>query len=326
MTATVTAPAEAKDRARWWARCGLTAWSAALVLIGGLYAVQPDVLAAAVLVPVWCWCFMLAVWLILAHRERRVRLVGLACVLGLWCWHGEEPLALVHGLIPARDAGRPKVRRIDVFNCAGSTAAVREALKDRADLYLLQEVPGRENLEQAARRAFGGSVAVVASRDCAIVSPGFLEPLAVDARGRWVIARLNSRLAVASIRLEPPAPRLDFWTAGFWADHARVRRKHREEIGELLAVLKRVAPGGPFLMGGDFNAPATDAAWAELRHEAQDVFASAGRGWPHTATNDIPLFRVDLLWASPEVAPVWSAVQTSQHSDHRRVEAGIVLP
>lgn len=297
-------------------------WGALGVLVV-LQVFQPDAAAAVALVPVWCWVISLALVSVLVFDTRRKRVAILAGLLVTWCVLGEEPLPLTRGLLPS---ARSKANlRVVSWNCAGSDKALQELGRD-VDVLLLQEVPGQESLDESAKRLFGEQGAVVYSRDCAILAAGPLEPVHVDPQGRWVIGRWQNRVLLASLRLRPPAPNIEFWTPGFWVDHQRVRQQHRDEIRELMATLNREAGSDPVLIGGDFNAPGNDAAWNVLRQTMMtDAFAATGTGWPHTGTNDIPLFRVDLIWTSTHVKPLRCVAQSTTHSDHRRVRAEFVI-
>ncbi len=94
---------------------------------------------------------------------------------------------------------------------------------------------------------------------------------------------------------------------------------------ELAGFLNGAAPDGPLLVGGDFNAPAGDAIYRLLRPRLRDAFAVAGRGWGNTALNDIPVSRIDQVWASDAFRPTAVTARRTAYSDHRMVVADLQL-
>jgi endonuclease/exonuclease/phosphatase (EEP) superfamily protein YafD len=95
-------------------------------------------------------------------------------------------------------------------------------------------------------------------------------------------------------------------------------RARREELEGIADFVIQEAAGRPFIMGGDFNTPPSQALTQTLREHAVDAFARAGRGWGASALNSYPFVRIDQIWSSPNyLTPVSGLTVKTEHSDHR---------
>ena len=323
-------------RQRYWAR----AWwsvSLALFLIGiSATAWQPAALAALSLIPAWCWLLAGLATLILARRLRpRAWWIVLAAVWLLFLIRVEEYRSLSRSVWSrfttprSVEPGELRLRVVSV-NCAdGSLRTAREAAALTPDILLLQESPGRDDLEQLATELFGESHGVLWSADTSIVARWPIQPM----RGKdtFVVGLVQPsggpEIVVVSLRLAPPIVRYDLWNPACWREQTAKRQQHENQIGQL-------SESEPLLdgfrdiniLGGDFNAAQHDRSTTSLRQFARDTFDVAGRGWGNTVLNTIPVLRFDQIWASRHFRPIATWAVRTQHSDHRMVVSDLVLP
>lgn len=306
--------------------------------IAACYLLQPDWLAPVTLAPAWFWVVLGIVPAVLGFR--RGQRLWPAVVLVLWIAFAavfvEEARSLVRGVLggdPADEwkAARPQGRAVRVvsLNCYGDARSAREVAEFEPDIVLLQESPGEQQLDMLARELFGESGSVLSSGDTSIVARGRIRPRVAGAGSHFTFASVElgagATADVVSLRLNPPVFRVDFWMPGFWRDHRDNRVKHRRQINDVLAQLRKVPEGTPVIVGGDFNAPPGDAALAGLGDRLADAFLTAGRGWGNTGTSRVPLFRVDQVWAGGRFKPVSVTARGTLHSDHRMVVCDLIL-
>jgi vancomycin resistance protein VanJ len=308
-----------------------------LVAVSLCLVTQPDWLAPVILVPTWCW---LIFGVLLAccglHVNRKQWFVGLLLAWAAFAWlFVEEVHSLVRGerlssaeWQAARESGRGI--RIVSLNCnVGQSRCVEEVAAYDADVVLLQESPGEEQLLRLVELLFGQDGSCLYGGDVSILARGKLACRISDARSHFVYAEVElptgSVIDVVSTRLSPPIPRFDFWQPDFWSDHRMKRISHREQINRIIEHLQSVPSGSQLIVGGDFNAPPRDDALALLRPHLFDAFLTAGSGWGATGTNEYPLFRVDQVWVSNCLQPVSVTAKKTKHSDHRMVVCDLVI-
>ncbi len=321
-------------RKQHWARVW-SALSVFLSLIGICATVwQPDVLAALSLIPVWCWLVAGAAAGILARRLRPRRwLVALAllwiafavgCVeecrsLGRSVWSSWSVSKHI-------DADHRRLRVVSL-NCAdGSLRTAREVVALHPDIVLLQESPGREDLDRLATELFGNSHGVLWSSDTSIIARWPIQRPVVQDHFVTGLVQLPSgvQLRVVSLRLAPPVVRYDLWHPSCWRDQTAKRQEHAKQIDQLLESLIHETEGAAVL-GGDFNAAQHDRATWPLRNFARDTFDVAGCGWGNTVLNAIPVLRFDQIWVGGSCRPTATWAVRSQHSDHRLVTSDLEL-
>lgn len=320
---------------RWncLARRTLLVLSAVLCgLIAAAYFARPDALAAATVFPIWAWLIpgVLLAGLGYSRETRRFTFAALAGWLLTLAASADAPPALLRlaAAPPARPAANKsgRVLRVISLNCGGGNVrAVEELAAYQPDLLLLQESPGRTQLEEAARKLFGDEAAVVWGADASIVARGKLsaQPLPKHVssnavRAVWQIAE-RIELDVVSLRLEPALVRVDLWSPDCWRAQAANRRKRRGQLQAIVAEIERRPSQAPLLIGGDFNAPSGDAVFRLLEPLARDAFAAAGRGWGNTITNDAPFSRIDQIRLGEELLAIDVVAVRTRHSDHRAV-------
>ena len=320
-----------------WAKRLLRFSSALGILLILGYAIQPDRLAAVVLVPPWFWVIPAGFAFLLSIRLWRGSLFRVTLVV----WVVFLLLFVEQSVTLFRDGAWPTEQwqsacqehhclRVVSLNCGdGGVKSLREVIEWKPDLVLIQESPTEEDVRQVAQELFGEEAFILYGWNSSIIGQGELQEQFQDESDHFIHARWklvsDHELDVVSLRLSPPVARLDFLAPGFWQEHRDRRQEHRQEIEEMLNHLENHAASSHVILGGDFNAPAYDDALWSLNDDFQDTFAAAGRGWGGTGSNESPMFRVDQIWVGDafRVGATFS-VKTVQ-SDHRMVICDLLL-
>ncbi len=131
----------------------------------------------------------------------------------------------------------------------------------------------------------------------------------------------QTHIEVVNLHLQSAATDLSIWRRSTWTKH-RIHRAHRiHEINSMLTVLENTTafPMTPVLLGGDFNAPATDVVHQIFSKNFDDSFLQAGRGWGNTYHRRFPILRIDMLYHTFHLTAVRARCIESAHSDHRMV-------
>jgi vancomycin resistance protein VanJ len=82
---------------------------------------------------------------------------------------------------------------------------------------------------------------------------------------------------------------------------------------------------GPVLIAGDFNSPPGSRCLRRLGTRFTDSFARGGWGFGYTYPANLPLLRIDYIFASPEFAVRHSAALDTGASDHRALLTEFLL-
>ena len=98
----------------------------------------------------------------------------------------------------------------------------------------------------------------------------------------------------------------------------------RREQVDVLLPLAHAAPA-PVLIMGDFNNPPRGRLYRRLTRHFQDAFRAAGWGLGYTFRADLPVLRIDYVFASPQVGIQRCFAPSVRASDHRPVVAELVL-
>lgn len=95
----------------------------------------------------------------------------------------------------------------------------------------------------------------------------------------------------------------------------------------VLQVLEQTSsfPTTPTILGGDFNAGATDVVHRQLIRDFEDSFGKVGRGWGDTFHRRFPILRIDHIYATRQFQPISSGVVVSKDTDHRIVVSDFIL-
>lgn len=217
---------------------------------------------------------------------------------------------------------------VATLNCAGgSTEAAMEALETWANLILLQESPGKEDLVKAEFAIFEQIADIVSGPDASIIAMGKLEQVPMPkgtgnfVAARWTFYPNKEPYNVVSLRLTPPVMRIDLFDPSAWEAFARNRQTRREEVLEIARKLK-AANFKPDIIGGDFNTPPDHDILKPLTEGMADVFAVVGSGYGATCVNPYPcMVRIDHVYVSNRLKPERAQVIKTEHSDHRLVLA-----
>ncbi|WP_375491218.1 endonuclease/exonuclease/phosphatase family protein [uncultured Jatrophihabitans sp.] len=133
-----------------------------------------------------------------------------------------------------------------------------------------------------------------------------------------------ARVLVPGVRVPPLAVALH--TNGPYPDKSAAWQK---DITHLPAVLPKLAPGAPALVGGDFNATPDSAQFRAVLHSGfQDAADQAGAGTTRSYPSDRsfpPLIAIDHVLTRGAVAQAASTVQISG-SDHRALLTTVAVP
>ena len=289
-----------------------------------LHWVQPDWLVPVTMVPCWMWLVPSFLLLVFGLRgtSRRLQVSTLILILVFAGLFVEEVRSLTR-IAKFQEAKSPDVLRVVTLNCnIGSVAAAREVIELQPDVVLFQESPSREELQKLSAEMYGDAAVVIYSTDASLIT-GFPVSDVFDPNdGHFVSTVLqtpSAQLRVVSTRLSAPVYRLDFWQGSFWKQHAKCRQDHRRQLQEIADHLQKDRESGrAVVLAGDFNSVPRDGAFSPFAGWLQDQFFVAGKGLGGTGTNEIPLFRVDQVWATSMQANIAVAKKTI-HSDHRMV-------
>ena len=304
--------------------CGL----AVFLAVG--YQFRPDHLAALTVFPAWSWLLLAipvaAVW---RHANRRLAALAAAAWMVFAVVHVEEFSSLgrgwIHPVVENKPAG---VLRIITLNCGGGhVAALAETLPFQPDILLLQEPPSRPETEQYCKQLFGLAGGMIYDVDTAIIVRGSLTNVRrPGSRVFFSHARTDipgfGPMDLVSLRLATGHVQLNLWNPDCWNTHYRWRRQQLDQMRTIAAELTTQAP---LLVAGDFNAPQGDRIFSLLPAGLFDVFAVAGKGIGNTILNDIPVVRIDQIWASDHFHVIQSFARQTRASDHRLVVADLVL-
>jgi endonuclease/exonuclease/phosphatase (EEP) superfamily protein YafD len=113
----------------------------------------------------------------------------------------------------------------------------------------------------------------------------------------------------------------DLFSIECWQAHQKDRQNRRRQLQKAIEELDGIPSDRKIILGGDFNVSAHDGSLRILNRRLTDSFIQAGFGNGNTATNWIPLFRIDQVWCSKAIKPSIVTAKKSKLSDHRIVIA-----
>jgi endonuclease/exonuclease/phosphatase (EEP) superfamily protein YafD len=299
------------------------------------YWIKPDGLTGLTNIPPWGWLFTGLGFALLGWRKGRRRIAVLLLILWLVflvCFAGEARSIFRRGAWPdpawvkAKAEGRGM--RVISFNTDFKPAALKEVAYYQPDIILFQE--GHAHIvADFAKDFYGPTASIVRSKDAFILARGGLLPSPLPSQEpitqAYVLLDSGIHAQVISLHLASPRYRRDFWHLGFWRGQAETRRRHWEQMEEIVSRLEVLPPTVPVIVGGDFNSPAGDAIFRAFRGRLSDSFRQGGRGWGDTFSNHKPLLRIDQVWLSPQWQAVSVVARKVKYSDHRMVIADLIL-
>lgn len=306
----------------------------------GCYSVQPDPFAAFTVMPIWLWGGLGLLLSTVAFYFMRAPLsLILTAVWALTILVGsDEARALGH---IGKEAPQPgpaapyqsrKVLRVLTINTGNFTFG--DPTADIAawdpDIVLLQQTsPG--DTARIAQKLYHGKGDFRTHWYNGVIT-------------RWKISREDRNRIIRSQQLEIVAPNgfavqvvnvhlataatdLRLWRRSAWREHSGNRRIRRQEMSVALQILSQTTdfPSTPTIVGGDFNASATDVVHRQLSRDFVDAFSEAGTGWGDTFHRRFPILRIDHIYTTRHLTPVRSRAVETRHSDHRFVVADFLM-
>jgi endonuclease/exonuclease/phosphatase family metal-dependent hydrolase len=108
------------------------------------------------------------------------------------------------------------------------------------------------------------------------------------------------------------------------SDHLKVAFiKRAQQVDELEQHIRR-SPY-PVIICGDFNDTPVSYTYQHIRGDLTDAFRESGSGFGNTYRGNIPSFRIDYIFHSPEFNSVLYQTHKVAFSDHYPVSCGIML-
>lgn len=305
------------------------------------FAWQPDLFAAFTVMPIWLWggggmilsfasfYFLRARWsLLVTAAWVGTLLIGADEARVLWHFGKSPPLP---GLAAA--PARKRVIRVLTLNSASFAFGnpTEDIAKWQPDIVLLQEVFAWQ-AGQVANALYAGKGDFRAHQTNAILTRWKItrevpNPSPTDQQVTIALPD-GSDIEVVNIHLASAATDLRLWRRSAWAEHRSNRILRQQELAVTLQILRQTTnfPATPTILGGDFNAPASDVVHRQLSPDFLDAFRTAGTGWGDTFHRRFPILRIDRIHATPaHFTPLRSRVVVTRHSDHRMVVADLLV-
>lgn len=314
---------------------------AMLGIIVPAYALLPDRLAALTVFPIWIWAGAgiglgaLASGLMAARFGLWVAAAWLGVVLvgtdeaQIWQSLSTERPQL--GAVVPFD-GKPLIRVV-TLNCAhfGFGNPAEDLAKWQPDIVLLQEVFPSQ-VKQIERALYGETGDSCYSGTNGIVTRWKMGRQLHQARIRvqqaTVLLPNDEAIEIVNVHLTSAVTDVRLHRRETWQAHLENRLRRRAQMDAALRQLRRSTPveGVATILGGDFNANATDRAHRDLPPRFIDSFATVGHGWGNTFHRRFPVLRIDFLYLSDKRLTARRCMaHTTVHSDHRMVIADIEM-
>ena len=316
------------------------------------FAIRWDRAAMVTIVPFPVWCAIGAAIAGASLLWKRTA-PGLV-VLALWgltfLWSDElrawknwgRPAPVPAGPVADAATGKRALRLISYNTFRQSLAAAAEVKAWNPDIVFLQESPWPHQLQSFSRELFGDEALFVMRPDCAIIARGkalqvfdFQWPVPLPGGVPWVACgRLTlpdgRTIDLLNVHLLAAERSWRFWSRQAWRAHAENRRHRRFQLSLLLSAMRTITeklPPAPFIVAGDFNAPARDSGLLVLpAFGLRDSYEAAGSRPGNTFPNRFPLQRIDQAWFSPDLLPMRHGTYKGVHSDHRMVIVDFLMP
>lgn len=306
-----------------------------LPLVWLAYIRHVDRLAVFSVPPIWFWSGLgfLAAGLSAGILRTRWSMVPLSLWIVFTLFFADEAKVLRNLGKPLLQPGPPAphegkaVFRVATMNCAvfeyGSPA--HDIARWYPDIVLLQDAHPHQVQEIAHRlygtqanfATYGGTNGIVSRWPVARQTN---HPVL---RNQQVTLQLpdQSHIEIVNLHLHTAATDLRIWNRSTWTYHRIHRAQRMHEINGMLSVLAQSTdfPMSPVLLGGDFNAPATDAVHRLFSKNFKDSFLQVGRGWGNTYHRRFPILRIDALYHTFHFTAIRARTIESTHSDHRMV-------
>lgn len=233
----------------------------------------------------------------------------------------------------AADGPVLRVMTVNIHHASRQLPRIAAEIKaSRADIVCLQEAnsegggpdPGRalERLLPGWDCVYSGELAVfsrfrILDREV-YWRPGFLRPFLrarISARGMKLnVAVAHLATALGGQSLSRHQGSLPDYIDGA----ARIRSK---QVSDLMAYTRSLP--GPVVVAGDFNTPPRGLLYRRMSSRFADSFRRAGWGFGYTYRSDLPVMRIDYIWAGEGMAPISAETLSISGSDHKAVTADL---
>ncbi len=297
-----------------------------------------DSMAAVTLVPIWAWAGIgMVVSILFWVVSRGIFPIIVFCVcLVTGVAFSEETLTIFREfkLTLSGESSAPakqKHYRIVNVNCAASESAFGEAVDTKPDLLIVQEAPGEEVLEAAAKTLFGDESSVTIHLNNAILARGELLGVLTDPESATMHIRLKPPdgiiLDITNLDLTGSAPRLDMWHPSVWIELKEARTRNRRLVRSALGENEITRSDIGRIICGGFGTPPGDDVFRPLEANGLiDTFAAVGTGWGNTRPSDYPVLRLDQIWVSANLKPLKSETRLNPSAPSRIVVSEVRLP
>lgn len=311
--------------------CILTVWA---------YTSLPDSLAGLTVFPIWFWggigLMMSFSALFLLRAPRSLALTALWVItLFLTMDEAEVLLNFNHPKLAVERSIKKdgqRIIRVATVNCASFRFGdpVDELKKWDPDIVLLQQVlPHRVKRIADVLYGTAGNFNICQTNGIATRFEIRREVLTPGLRDQQVTVRLpeGSEIEVVNVHLAIAITDMRFWSAASRAGHRANREFRNKELAFVIQELERSrsSPDTPTILGGDFNASATDVVHRRLATDFDDAFEEVGRGWGNTFHRRFPILRIDHIYLTRQFQPLSSGVVATKKTDHRMVIADLRL-
>jgi len=297
-----------------------------------IYGLHPDLCSALTLYPTWTWLVPGLLLVGLGWSRFTKPFVLVAAIL--WLLYSvvfvEEFKSLVRfRQLSASDWGaahqRGKALRIVSLNCAGGNKnAAMEALPYQPDIVLFQESPNRQAVDELTRLFFNDGGESYWKGETSLIVRGHVQPTVLSHPSHFFMearVRLKSgiEMEVINLRNITYPVRADFWSSRCWREQKATRQTQFAQMRDVVRQTESLSDAIPLIIGGDFNAPSGDPVFHLLQPRLHDTFKEGGSGWGDTILNDMPVLRIDQVWASSHFRASAVVAHRTQNSDHRMV-------
>jgi endonuclease/exonuclease/phosphatase family metal-dependent hydrolase len=303
------------------------------------FARQPDRFAAFTVMPIWLWggigLFLSAVAFYFLRASLSLVMTGVWAITLLV---GADEARVLANLgksppLPGRSENYQgkRVLRVATLNCAffihGNPS--QDVANWQPDIVLLQDVQPYQ-VQQIASMLYGGRGDYRAHQTNGIVTRWRIQREIRNPSQRdhqvTIITPGGSEIEVVNVHLNTAATDLQLWKPESWRSHRANRGVRQKELSLTQQILEKTTnfPNTPTVLGGDFNAPASDIVHRQLTRDFVDAFATAGTGWGDTFHRRFPILRIDHIYSTRHFTPVRCCTFTTKNSDHRMVIADLL--
>mgnify|MGYP000868109119 FL=1 len=299
-----------------------TLLGALVVAAGGIQVFQADRTLVGILIagtPIPFLFFPLAVIAIVSLAKRCRRALAISLLSGI----GLSAICGLQVRIPSNDQGDFTVATYNIEHGLKGLDKVVDAIREiDPDIAILQEATMKWEPQKRTLKEFEESLPeyeytfsedrIVLSRFPILDSRfEWLGPRKSRKRVQLATVRIGDRtVTMANVHMLPSDPRSK------WPEIVAHRA---DEYADLFRVLGGLT--GPVILGGDFNGIAHGPNYARICETMRDAFAASGSGFGFTVPTELPMRRIDMLFATSELRPVRSWVGSQTASDHRPVVA-----